>query len=143
MNSIDDGRRIMSKSCVIISGQTIVLDHLLFQGLCRFAEVIHNANNRLLPAILDKHRIDLILFELTCADLAEVKLILQLKNKFPLIEIVLLDDCDDSDLRAQAFAFGVRDAFRKPYKIDLIVERVQALLQQTERGPTRCRNPVV
>ena len=61
-------------------------------------------------------------------NLSDIDLIKNIKSKFPEILILLINGNGNRNLIAQAFAFGVKDAFRKPYRYDLIEERVKGLL---------------
>ena len=116
----------MKKPCVLISGPTAFRDEELVGKLKKNAIVLRNGRNHGVEAIAAKRKIDLLLLEFPHEEPAEIEIIKNLKNRFPALEIILIDG--DRELMAKAFAYGVRDVFRKPYKGDLIVERVHALL---------------
>ena len=115
---------------MILSGPTIIYNEGLFSELFKIAFTIKNSDNQILPTILSDIECDLVLFELSTGSANEFELIKKIKTRFPDIDIVLLDEIDDCECVAQAFAYDIKDAFRKPYKIDLIIERIRALLQR-------------
>lgn len=119
----------MSKHSVLVSGKTIAKDQTLRKELERFAVVLTNGDNSQIELILSENKIDLIILEITNANLHEIEVIKIAKTKFLSTEIILVDGDGDQELIAQAFALGVKDAFRKPYKMSLIVERSNALLR--------------
>ncbi len=116
----------MSNQHILISGPTITKDEDLVNKLTKIAEVLRNSQNSRIEAILKKHEVDLILVEILKEAASELKLIKNIKNAFPGVAIILIDG--DRELMARAFSYGVKDAFRKPYKSSLVVERVKAVL---------------
>jgi DNA-binding response OmpR family regulator len=69
-----------------------------------------------------------VLFEISKERSADVDLIMRIKQQFPDTIIIAIDGGRNQEVIAQAFSYGAKDAFRKPYKQALMVERVQALL---------------
>lgn len=119
----------MAKNCVLLSGPTIAHDEKLKEELEEFAVVVMRDDNSQIESILGENKVDLIILEISNANLHEIEVIKIVITKFPDTEIILVDGNGDQELIAQAFAFGVKDAFRRPYKRDLIAERVNALLR--------------
>lgn len=118
----------MKKKCVLISGPTIASDQKLGNEIQKYAVVLTNPDNRQLFSILKEEKIELILFEIVKENLADIEFIREAKSNFPDILIILIDGNGNSNLIVKAFQYGVKDAFRKPYKYDLIEERVRVLL---------------
>lgn len=118
----------MKRKCVLISGPTIAIDPQLGAELKKNAIVLKNSDNHKIFSILNNKEVDLILFEAVNEYLADIDLIRKIKANFPGIIILLIDGNGNRNLIAQGFAFGVKDAFRKPYRYDLIEERVKGLL---------------
>lgn len=116
----------MSNSSILVSGPTIAKDEDLVNKLTKIAEVLRNLQNSKIEAILRKHEVDLILVEILKETASELKLIKNIKSGFPSVAIILIDG--DRELMAEAFSYGAKDAFRKPYKSSLVVERVKAVL---------------
>ena len=116
----------MSNSSILVSGPTIAKDEDLVNKLTKIAEVLRNLQNSKIEAILRKHEVDLILVEILKETASELKLIKNIKSGFPSVAIILIDG--DRELMAEAFSYGAKDAFRKPYKSSLVVERVRAIL---------------
>lgn len=121
----------MAKNYVLISGRTILDDEELKEELAEFSVVLTSNDNSQLELILSNNKVDLIILEISSANLYDIEVIQTVKKKFPDTEVILVDGNSDQELIAQAFAFGVKDAFRRPYKTSLIVERVKALLRLT------------
>ncbi len=90
--------------------------------------ILTNTENALTRSIVGSETVDLILFEISKNNASELKIIKKIKTDFPEMTILLIDGNGDSELTAEAFSCGVRDAFRKPYKGSLIAERVNAIL---------------
>ncbi|MCG3158136.1 MAG: hypothetical protein DKINENOH_04777 [bacterium] len=119
----------MAKNCVLLSGHTIAHDEKLKEELEKFAAVLTSDDNSQIESILCGNKVDLIILEISNANLQEIEIIKIVKTKFPFTEIILVDGNGDQELIAQAFAFGVKDAFRRPYRNDLIAERADGLLR--------------
>ena len=116
----------MPNQHILISGPTITKDEDLVNKLTKIAEVLRNSQNSRIEAILKKHEVDLILVEILKEAAFELKFIKNIKSNFPSVAIIFING--DRELMAEAFSHGVNDAFRKPYKSSLVVERVKAVL---------------
>ena len=119
----------MMKHCIIISGPTIANDDRLSNELQKNAVVLKNKDNTRIASIIANTKVDLILFEVFNENRSEIEIIKNVKSQHPDIEIILIDGERDRDVLAKAFKYGAKDAFRKPYKCALIVERVNVLLR--------------
>ena len=115
----------MKTKYVLISGPTIVLDMELEQALHECAVILKNADNRRALNILQYQMADLLLMETTKNNSSEIAIMKQLKQEHPQLTIILIDG--DNDLIAKTFEVGVKDVFRKPYKTDLVAERIRSL----------------
>ncbi len=120
----------MEKYCVLISGLTIAIDKKLGDELQKSAVVLKNQDNPQIESITTDKKVDLILLEISKANPSEVEIIKTIKSRHPRIEILLVDGDGDREVIARAFEYGAKDAFRKPYKRALIVERVRALIRK-------------
>ncbi len=120
----------MDKANILISGPTIARDEFLLKELRNIATVTRNADNSCVPSVLEQKPFDLLLLEVPVRNRDEIEMIREIKHGNPRLEIILIDGSGDSERVAQAFAYGIRDAFRAPYKWELIVERVEALLRR-------------
>ena len=118
----------MKKKCVLISGPTIARDPQLGVEIQKSAMVLKNSDNRQILSILKQRKVELILFEVVNEYLTDIDLIKHIKRKFPDTLILLIDGNGNRNLIATAFEYGAKDAFRKPYRYDLIEERVKGLL---------------
>lgn len=120
----------MSKHSVLVSGKTIAKDQTLRKELEKFADVFMSDNNTQIESILRGNKVDLIILEISNASLHEIEVIKIVKTTFSDIEIILVDGDANQEVVAQAFVYGAKDAFRKPYIRSMITERVEALLKQ-------------
>lgn len=119
----------MAKNCVLLSGPTIAHDEKLKRELEEFAAVLTSDDNSQIEPILSGNEVDLIILEIMKVNLHEIEVIKIVKTKFPYTEIILVDGNANQEVVTQAFVCGAKDAFRKPYKTPLLVERANALLR--------------
>ncbi len=117
------------KHHILLSGPTVATDEFLAGELEKTAVVLRNFDNSGIESIIGKQKVELILFEILKEKASELEIIKKIKIGFPNVEIVLIDGDGDRELLAEAFSYGIKDAFRKPYKCSLIIERVNALLE--------------
>jgi len=117
---------------ILLSGPTIHCDQQLICGLQEFAAISTLSVNAHIFELLSEQVYDLILFEVTANSASDVEVIRQICSRFPTPAIVLIDGNAACDVLATAISYGVKDAFKKPYKWHLVVERVSALLQLTQ-----------
>ncbi len=127
----------MSKACILISGSAVGKDKQLYAELQQSAEVLRNTDNSKLQAILSSRKPDLVIIEITGMGHEEMEQVRLVRNRFPGLPVILVNGGGDQELIVAAFACGVKDAFRKPYKRYLLAERANALLRRSSRqgGP--------
>jgi len=113
---------------VLVSGPTIAEDEKLIVALSKHAGVIRNRNNSKIEKRLSTNKICLVLLEITKESAFEIEMIARIKRYYPYIEILVVNGDGDRDVLAEAFKWGTKDAFRRPYNTDLIVDRVLAIL---------------
>lgn len=128
----------MPNGCILVSGPTIVQDADLVSGLQKDAIVVSNSDNSQVPSLLAGAGVDILLLEIPARHSGELELVRAITRKYPALDILILDESGDSERVAQAFAYGIKDAFRRPYKRELIVERVRAFLRH-KNAPAHCR----
>lgn len=121
----------MKRPCVLISGRSIARDKKLFSALEKVAMVLLNQDNSQIESILSSNQVDLVLIEIFKDNPAEVEIIRELKARFANTLIIFIDGNGDQQLIIKAFSYGAKDAFRKPYKRQLLVDRLCALLSGT------------
>jgi len=119
----------MKKKCVLITGLTIATDIELQSAIQEIAEILISTDNWRMMQIVKTHYVDLILIEVLRENGSEIDFIKDIKINYPGIEIVLMVGKNDRELIATAFTYGVKDAFRKPYNRNLIVERIATILK--------------
>lgn len=120
----------MKVYCVMISGPTITNDCQLVTELQKNSLVVMNSDNSRIESIIRNIKIDLILFEISKKSNSDVVIIGNIKIQFPDIPIIVMNGNGDNEIMIEAFTNGVIDAFKKPYKYHLIVERVNAIFRR-------------
>ena len=119
----------MEKPCALVTGASISRDDVLFNSLQKNVKVIRNTDNSQVKVIIKKNKIDIILLEISGNyKPSEISLIKEIKNQHPDCKIILINGNGNREAIARAFSNGANDLFRKPYKTDLIVDRIKALL---------------
>jgi len=117
----------MENRSILISGPALAKDRDLRRELSKANAITLNADNRLLANILGGNKIDLILLEISSEGLADLDLLKMIKSSFPNTLVVILNG-GSRCVRGKAFQQGAKDVFRRPYKITVIAERINALL---------------
>jgi DNA-binding NarL/FixJ family response regulator len=119
----------MRKPCVLISGLTIWFTEESLRRLEKSAIILKCLDNREIADFLEKAKVNLVVLEMTSSKFNDLKIIKDIKSKFPQVEIILINGNGDRDILAQAFSLGVRDAFPKTIDHLLLLERIEALLR--------------
>ena len=112
---------------ILISGSTVAKDDILSNELQKSGTIFKTTDNSQVETILASQKVDLLLMEISHTH-SEVGIIEDVKKKYPDIKIILINGNGVRDVIAQGFQYGAKDAFRKPYKRDLLVERISALI---------------
>ena len=120
----------MQNHFVIIAGPTITSDEELFHELNKHVMTVKCLKNSQIETVLATHKVDILLFEITNDSAVEMNIIKIIRNKFPHVEIILIDAIGNRNILARAFASGARDAFPKSYDRALLLERILALLRR-------------
>lgn len=111
---------------VLVSGPTVSQDMNLINSLKKNARVLRNGDNRKVESILSSEKIDVIILEISSETPEDVEIIKYAKAQHRQLQFILIDG--ERELVAKAISYGVRDVFRKPYRGDLLSERVYALM---------------
>jgi len=72
-----------------------------------------------------------VLLDLGLPKIPGLDVIPKLKERNPLVKIVITTGYLEPELKAQLFRDGVKDCIHKPYLISHVVERLGALLEET------------
>jgi PleD family two-component response regulator len=116
----------MKKPYVLLSGKMISRDTALIAELQKSAEVLSIHDNNTIDAILEARQVDVIILEVAGQNAGEVEIVQRVKSRYPGTKIIFIDG--GRKLMGLAFQYGVADAYRKPYKNEMLVERVKVLL---------------
>jgi len=118
------------KSRVLICGAQLVQDKVLLRILKPKMDTLSlEKKNRIETSIQAQH-IDMIILELPKILKKDLILIQKVKAKWPDIPVIVVEEEESRESVIECFKCGVDDYFRKPYKPDLLAERVEALLKR-------------
>jgi PleD family two-component response regulator len=117
----------MKKPYVLVSGESLSKDAALIKELRKNAVVLRKADNNKIGSVLRARIVDVIIFEVSSKNPAEVEIIQGIKKKTQDVKIILIDG--KREVVAKAFQYGVSDVYKKPYRNEMVVERVKALLK--------------
>lgn len=120
---------IMNQRVIIISGPSLFQDKSLYNGLIINNTVLNNNNNFKLESILKEKTVHCIVVEINNDDPFEIENIKNIKKKFPDINMILIEEDRTRDNIARAFQMGASDVFSKPYKLELLLERINAMMK--------------
>lgn len=118
----------MKTKSVLLSGHTLVGDEELLSLLAHGADLLKSSDPSRIESVLRHNTVDVILFELLAGDYMGVEVIKEIRKDFKNVPIIVIDCDGHRELLAQAFEYGANDAFKKPYRRALIVERVNSFL---------------
>jgi len=121
----------MKKNQILLWGQSIISDKQLIKELGKFSEVLLHSEIQPIEMFERIGEASLILFETTKVIRSDIATMRSIMKIFPNIPIILIDGNRDREVLIQAFEFGIKDAFKKPYKIELMVERVRGILRHS------------
>jgi len=119
----------MKKSIILLWGQSVIFDKQLIKELSKFSEVLLCSEIQPIEMFERIGNACLVLFEMAKEKKADVATLKSLLQIFPNIPFILIDGNSDRDVLIQAFENGIKDAFKKPYKRELVVERVKGVLK--------------
>ncbi len=120
----------MEKHCILVSGLTVATDDKLVNELQENVTVLKNSDNCRIESIISDRKLDLILFEVSKDSPSEVEIIKNVKINYPDIKIIMINGDGNREVISKSFSYGANDTFRTPYKRSLIVERVNAILDE-------------
>jgi len=120
----------MGLPTIVISGATIANDEALVRELQKSARVLRNEDSGNLNALITQTSVQLLILELPEEGRKEMEMISQLKQQHPHLQIVVINGNGNSEALADAFGCGVEDAFRRPYRVGLVEERVREMIKK-------------
>lgn len=120
----------MGLPTILISGATIANDEALARELQKSARVLRNEDSGNLKTLIAQTSVQLLILELPEQGRTEMEMISQLKQRHPRLQIVVINGNGNSEALAEAFGYGVKDAFRRPYRVELLEERVRGMIKR-------------
>ena len=120
----------MTAKVLIIDGDislsTVLCDYLASQGYA--AQTVGNGKAGL--EALSKGRWDVVLTELQGIDGNGFELIKQIRHRLPHIPLLVLTTRNDRESQIRAFELGCDDYQTKPFSMDLLICRMEAVLRR-------------
>ena len=123
-------RAQLKKYNIILSGPTLSDDEELKGSLRKIANLTDNPIQQQIGSMLKAQKFHLILFEVSKSNPKGVEVLRTIKKTYPEILIMLFVHNDDLSLIARGLEYGAKDVFKKPFKYELIAERVEAMLRR-------------
>jgi len=121
---------IMTAKVLIIDGDislsTVLCDYLASRGYA--AQTVGNGKAGL--EALSKSRWDVVLTELQGIDGNGFDLIKQIRHRLPHIPLLVLTTRNDRESQIRAFELGCDDYQTKPFSMDLLICRMEAVLRR-------------
>jgi len=122
----------MNKQCLLISGHSIIYNNELTEELQQCIHLLKCKDNTQILSILEKQSVSLVIFEISKTNKNELKILKTILDKFRKIPIIQINGNGDNELLVTAFEYGIKDAFKKPFDHELIIERVKGILKQQQ-----------
>lgn len=122
------------KPKIILCGESVVINKELIQALQEFADV------KLIINYFDliKHKMTedekLIVWELSKVSRKRLKSIATIKKRQPSIEIVIINGGGGTKIAADILKAGASDIFPKPFDLDLLIDRIGALIRLNKKN---------
>lgn len=119
---------IQKKPKIILCGEMIASDKLLIQTLKEFSDVDIFINCHDVLALSPRICRELILWEVSGSCKKHLKELSLIKEKYSGIKIIVIIEKANTKGAAEILKAGASDIFPKPFNLDLLVDRVVALL---------------
>ena len=110
-----------------ISLAMVLSDYLASRGFA--AEHLHSGREALQR--VEQQHFDLVLMELQQPDINGYELLRDLRHQQPLLPIVILTTRSGREDQLRAFQLGCDDYQTKPFSMDILICRIQAILRRT------------
>ena len=117
------------KPTILLCGRMLTRDQALLTKLRADADISHAATVSSLDSQLLAKDITLIVCELSEAWQEELETLESFMLLSPKMMSVVVCDSESVSTVTRAFQAGAKDCFSKPYRADLLAERIKALLQ--------------
>lgn len=116
----------MKRKCVLLCGPTLYSDKELQTRLRQNYGLIIEKEDSQIEKVLKSCKVDLLLLEIEDRKSHGIHPIKMIKGKLPELHIIVING--NQNTISRAFESGANDAFRIPYKIDLILERISVFV---------------
>ncbi len=119
------------KSHILLCGHTLYHDKVLHGYLRKKFKLylLSKFENRELFETILIESITLVVLEFSKMWESELKIIRGLLIKYHNLIVIVIDGNSSNEAIIKAFYYGAIDVFRKPYRRELLVERIEALLK--------------
>ena len=118
------------KPTTLLCGKNITKDKLLFKDLEVKTNLLFFNDQSQISENFNFTEIDLVVLEYSDSLHDHLEFIRHLKKASPLVPIVVVSNSDSMEATVLSFRYGAKDFFKKPYKVDLLIERIDALLHE-------------
>jgi DNA-binding response OmpR family regulator len=115
---------------LLLCGEHVSVDRRLIESLKFKYKLSYATNINDLDTILEEKTFSLILLELMGATKAELKIIQKIKSNYKSVILIVINNKKNVQNVVNLFNAGAVDVFPVPYNVELLVERVEALLKE-------------
>lgn len=121
----------MLKKTIILFGPGIIRDKELLSELEFIASLRTTADIEQLMSDIDHHEPDILLFEMIAETIQHLPAIKKIRSTHAPVKTLIFSRIEDRAHVATAISYGACEVFHQPYRLDLRVERITALLSGT------------
>jgi len=116
----------MKPKCVLLCGPTLYRDKELQRKLRQSYRLITERDETQIEKLLKSCKVDLLLLEIKDDKSCGLHPIKKIKDISPDLNVFIING--NQNTISRAFENGANDAFRNPYKTDLILERISMFI---------------
>ena len=120
----------MSSKCLIIDSDlslaTVLCDYLSSRGYY----TRHLAKPKEAMTVIEQSNWDIIIMELRLEGLNGFELLREIRQRDPLLPVIILTTRTEREDQMRAFQLGCDDFVSKPFSIDILIYRIEAILRR-------------
>lgn len=121
----------MSKKCVLV----VEDDFDLRTALCETLQLsgftcLQSDSGRPALQLLEQHIVDMVVSDVNMAGMDGIELLVKVRQRYPLLPVLLITAYGNVDKAVQAMRFGAVDFMMKPFEPGLLVDTVRSCIGQ-------------
>jgi DNA-binding NtrC family response regulator len=96
-------------------------------------EVLFASTGKEALDIAEKRRIDLVILDMRLPDISGIEVLKKIKSAQPLAEVLIVTGHASVETAVEAMRAGARDYLEKPIRLDLLHEKMRAIIELRKR----------